>query len=83
MRVLIYEPKYVGHFLGFATWAANAFARLGYDVVFAVPERAVDTQQAKVKLAQVLPSVDLQYVIDVPRQFDKWKNARFEANACA
>jgi len=81
MRVLVYEPKFVGHFLGFATWTANAFAKLGHDVVFAVPVKAKGTQQAEVKLASTRPEVDVHYSVDVPLLFDEWKNAKFESAA--
>ena len=81
MRVLVYEPKYVGHFLGFATWTANAFAKLGHEVIFAVPVNAEGTQQAEVKLASIHPDIDLQFAIDVPLLFEEWKNARFESAA--
>ena len=81
MRVLVYEPKFVGHFLGFATWSVNAYAKLGYESILCVPKQAEHTEQANVKLARVDPSVDVQYVIDTPLQFDKWSNARAEANS--
>lgn len=81
MRILIFEPKYVGHYLGFATWAANAFAERGHEVIFSVPVAAQGTPQAAVKLSTVDARVDLQYAIDVPQVYDCWKNARFESDA--
>ena len=81
MHVLVFEPKYVGHFLGFATYAANAFARRGCRVTMVVPQGAEGSDQARVKLSQRLPGVEVAYVLDVPVKYDKWANAAFESEA--
>jgi len=83
MRVLVFEPKYVGHFLGFAAMSANAFARLGCQVTLLYPREAEGSDQAKIKLALVDDSIDVRFVIDVPKLYDQWKNAEYETRALA
>ncbi len=81
MRVLLFEPKFVGHFLGFAATAAEAFAELGCDVTMLVPSRARGTVQAAIKLDNLPKNVDVRYEIDVPKLYKKWENAEFETEA--
>ncbi|MEM8946760.1 MAG: hypothetical protein AAGD11_16420 [Planctomycetota bacterium] len=81
MRVLIYEPKFVGHFLGFASVAAEAFAELGCDVTMMVPSLARETTQAKIKLANLPENVDVRFEVEVPKLYQKWENARLETAA--
>ena len=82
MRVLVFEPKYVGHFLGFAAWAANAYARIGCEVTLLIPRGARGSLQAKINLEPRLhPKVSVEYLVDIPVLYHKWKNARFESDA--
>jgi len=81
MRVLIFEPKFVGHFLGFAAVTANAFAELGCRVTMALPSKARDTDQASIKLVDLPENVDIRFDIDVPKLYQKWTNAKFETAA--
>ncbi len=81
MRVLLFEPKFVGHFLGFAATAAEAFAELGCDVTMLVPSRARGTVQADIKLGALPENVDVRFEIDVPKLYKKWENAEFETEA--
>ena len=81
MNVLVFEPKYVGHFLGFGKAAANAFADLGCTVRFVVPKEAEGSTQANVKLAELNPRVEVCYSIDVPKMYEQWKNATLESAA--
>ncbi len=81
MRVLIFEPKYVGHFLGFAAVTANAFDELGCQVTLLLPQEAQGTAQAKIKLAKLSDKVDVRYSIDVPKLYKRWVNAKFETKA--
>lgn len=81
MRVLIFEPKFVGHFLGFAAVTANAFAQLGCQVTLVVPVNAEGSDPAKVKLANLPDNVEVRFTIDVPKLYKKWTNAKFESRA--
>lgn len=81
MRVLLFEPKYVGHFLGFAAVTARAFADLGCEVTMLVPSRAKGTTQADIKLGSLPENVRVRYEIDVPKLYKKWENAEFETAA--
>jgi hypothetical protein len=83
MKVLVFEPKFVGHFLGFAAHACNAVRAVGCDVVLSVPQRAADSTQAAVKLGSLEPRVEVDFGFDVPVRYDKWVNARFETAALA
>lgn len=83
MRVLIFEPKFVGHFIGFAVVTANAFAQLGCKVTILLPKQAQDTPQAKIKLAHLPDNVEVRFAIDVPKLYQKWINAKFESEALA
>ena len=83
MRVVIFEPKFVGHFLGFASVAAKAFADLGCDVKLLVPKLAQDTPQSRIKLGDVHENVEVVYDIDVPKIYQKWVNAKLETEALA
>ena len=83
MRVLIFEPKFVGHFLGFAAATANAFAELGCQVTLMVPKQAKGTDQAKIKLAELPERVQVLYSLDVPKMYQRWTNAKFETAALA
>ena len=79
MRVLVYEPKFVGHFLGFAAASAKAFAETGCDVTLAVSTHAAGSSPAEIKLASLPDSVQVQFACDVPKVYRKWTNARLEA----
>ena len=81
MRVLLFEPKFVGHFLGFAAVTAKAFAELGWHVTMLLPAKARGTDQAKIKLADLPKNVDVRFPIDVPKLYQKWTNAEFESDA--
>lgn len=81
MHVLVFEPKFVGHFLGFAAATANAFAELGCHVTMLLPTQARDTEQAKIKLVNLPDNVDVRFEIDVPKLYQKWVNAKFETEA--
>lgn len=81
MHVLVFEPKFVGHFLGFAAVTANAFAELGCHVTMLLPKQARDTEQAKIKLADLPENVEVRFEIDVPKLYQKWVNAKFETEA--
>lgn len=81
MRVLLFEPKFVGHFLGFAAVTAKAFAELGCEVTMLVPSRARGTTQADIKLGNLPENVRVRYEIDVPKLYKKWENAEFETEA--
>ncbi|MCA9260891.1 MAG: glycosyltransferase [Planctomycetales bacterium] len=81
MQVLVFEPKFVGHFLGFALQASKAYARLGDQVTLAVPAQARDSTQASVKLANLPEGVRVEYVVDVPPGYEKQVNAPHEARA--
>lgn len=81
MHVLVFEPKFVGHFLGFAAVTANAFAELGCHVTILLPAQARDTEQAKIKLADLPENVEVRFEIDVPKLYQKWVNAKFETEA--
>lgn len=81
MRVLIFEPKFVGHFLGFAALTAEAFAEIGCEVTMLVPTRAKGTTQAEIKLSHLPANVDVRFEIDVPKLYRKWINAEFETEA--
>ncbi|MEO0531458.1 MAG: glycosyltransferase [Planctomycetota bacterium] len=79
MRVLVYEPKFVGHFLGFAAAAARAFAELGIDVTLGLSSHAEDSAPAKIKLQGLPEKVEVRFGCDVPKLYKKWSNARLEA----
>ena len=81
MRVLLFEPKFVGHFLGFAAVTARAFAELGCHVTMLLPSKAQGTDQAKIKLVDLPENVDVRFSIDVPKLYQKWTNAKFETDA--
>ena len=81
MRVLIFEPKYVGHFLGFAAVTAKAFSQLGCQVTLVFPRKAESTDQASIKLADLPDEVNICYTIDVPKLYMRWINAEFETEA--
>ncbi|TGD73965.1 hypothetical protein E4634_07425 [Mangrovimicrobium sediminis] len=81
MRVIVYEPKFVGHFLGFASYAANAYARRGHSVRMTVGREAGNTPQAVEKLATLHPGVDVEYCLDVPICHQKRPGGRQEAEA--
>lgn len=83
MRVLIFEPKYVGHFLGFAAVTAKAFAELGCQVTMLFPQDAQGTDQARIKLADLPKNVEVRFSIDVPKLYKRWINATFETKALA
>lgn len=79
MRVLVYEPKFVGHFLGFAAAAARAFAELDCEVTLGLSAHAEKTEPARIKLKDLLPNVSVRFDCDVPKVYKKWTNARLEA----
>jgi glycosyltransferase involved in cell wall biosynthesis len=81
MRVLVFEPKFVGHFLGFAAFTAKAFAQLGCEVTLVFPVDAEGSEQAKIKLADLPENVHVRYTIDVPKLYKRWINADFETEA--
>ncbi|MGI9455847.1 MAG: glycosyltransferase [Aeoliella sp.] len=81
MRVLLFEPKYVGHFIGFAAVTAQAFSQLGCEVSLVFPVDAADSDQARIKLAELPNNVDVRYTIDVPKLYKRWQNAEFETEA--
>ncbi len=81
MQVLIFEPKYVGHFLGFAAVTAKAFAHLSCHVTLMFPQDAKGTDQARIKLADLPENVEVRFSIDVPKRYERWVNAKFESKA--
>ena len=81
MRVLIFEPKFVGHFLGFATITARAFAELGCRVTMVLPRLAEQTAQASIKLANLPENIEVRYSADVPKLYQRWANAKLETQA--
>lgn len=81
MRVLVYEPKFVGHFLGFGAAAARAFAEAGAEVVLALSKQGRETPQAAIKLGGLPDRVRVDYACDVPKLYKKWVNARVETAA--
>lgn len=81
MRVLVFEPKYVGHFLGFAAVTANAFAELGFPTTLLFSREAETTPQASIKLEHLHDQVEVHFVLDVPKLYDRWRNAPLETAA--
>ena len=84
LHVLVFEPKYIGHYLGFAAWTANAYSEAGHSVTLAVPIEGRNTTEAKHRIHGIIdPAVDVQFCVDLPLSHERWTNARPEANALA
>lgn len=83
MEVLIYEPKFFGHFIGFAAQTANAFAALNVPTTLALARKAKGSPQARIKLAQLLPSVKVTYPFDLEVAYSKKINPQIETQALA
>ena len=81
MRVLVFEPKFVGHFIGFALAACRAFVEVGCEVTLALSRDARGSEAASVKLRDVPKGVQIDYTLEVPKVYRKWTNARLESSA--
>lgn len=83
MRVLVFEPKFVGHFLGFAAAAARAFASAGHAVDLVLSSHAEGSTPAEIKLVDLPDSVRVEFTSDTPKLYQKRINGRLESEALA
>ena len=84
LHVLVFEPKYIGHYPGFASWTANAFRKAGHTVTLAVPMESRNTTEVEHRIHGIIdPAVEVRFCVDLPLSHERWVNARPEANALA
>gem|GEM_PF-6582026 len=81
MHVVVFEPKFVGHFLGFAKSVAAAYLRFGHEVTLCLSKQAEHTLQAQAKLHDLHDEIAVRFVLDVPKNYDKWSCAKSESRA--